>query len=295
MNGKANKMKIRINKENELLSSSLQEAIKNYQILKDEYDKKTRELVEANKKVEKLSVDLQEAERKLEQLQSENEKLAIELAKLSEATGNLKEIRKQWIVGFFAKLDEIGFELNEVVKKVTDANSESSIYSNLLERASTSYETMKEEVIQLKDRPDWKEGEMEVKEMVGQIQTVLLGSLKRNGWINILTYLNCYSHIPQVATEFNLHALNVLQLGRIHSLVTTLLGEIQISIFAPRLLVDQFDNNYYEFKNSDTWINKFCPAISPRDYAGKVFDLIQVGYQIQGNEQTSCKPIVVYF
>lgn len=286
---------IRINKENELLSISLQEAIKNYQILKDENDKKTHELADANEKIKKLSEDLQEAERKMEKLQSENEKLAIELANLSEAIGNLREIRKQWIVGFFTQLDEIGFELNEVVQKVTDANSESSIYRNLLERASTSYETMREEIIQLKDQPDWKEGKMEVKEMVGQIQTVLLGSLKRNGWINILTYLNCYSHIPQVATEFNIHALNVLQLGRIHSLVTALLGEVQISIFAPRLLVDQFDNNYYEFKNSDTWINKFCPAIFPGDYEGKVFDLIQVGYQIQGEEQTSCKPIVVYF
>ena len=286
---------IRINKENELLSSSLQEAIKNYQILKDEYDKKTRELVEANKKVEKLSVDLQEAERKLEELQSKNEELAIDSANLSEVIGNLEEIRKQWIVGFFTKLDEIGLELNEMVQKVADTNPESSIYRNLLERASTSYATTREEVIPPKAQPDWKGGMIEVKEMVRQIQSVLQGSLKRNGWVNILTYLNCYSYIPQVVTEFNTHALNVLQLGRLHSLVIALLEKIQISMFVPRLLVDQFDNNYYEFKNSDTWINKFCPAISPRDYAGKVFDLIQVGYQIQGNEQTSCKPIVVYF
>lgn len=286
---------IRMKNENSSLSTSLQEAEKSVQTLKEESDKKVQELAELNKNLQKLSGDLQEAERKSKGLQLENEKLSVASAKLSEAIDSLGEIRKQWSNRFFTQLDEIGIELHELVQKVTGANPDSSIYSNLLERASTSYETMKEEVIQLKDRPDWKEGEMEVKEMVGQIQTVLLGSLKRNGWINILTYLNCYSHIPQVATEFNIHALNVLQLGRIHSLVTALLGEIQISIFAPRLLVDQFDNNYYEFKNSDTWINKFCPAISPRDYAGKVFDLIQVGYQIQGEEQTSCKPVVVYF
>lgn len=286
---------IRIKKENELLSTSSQEAIKNYQILKDENDKKNQKLVESNKKVENLSEDLQEAERKLEELQSKNEELAIDSANLSEVIGNLEEIRKQWIVGFFTKLDEIGLELNEMVQKVADTNPESSIYRNLLERASTSYATTREEVIQLKDQPDWKEGKIEVKEMVRQIQSVLQGSLKRNGWVNILTYLNCYSYIPQVVTEFNTHALNVLQLGRLHSLVIALLEKIQISMFVPRLLVDQFDNNYYEFKNSDTWINKFCPNIFPGDYEGKVFDLIQVGYQIQGEEQTSCKPIVVYF
>lgn len=282
---------IRIKKENELL----QEAIRNHQILKDEYNKKNQELVEVNQKVEKLSEDFREAERKSEELQSENKKLASAFAELSETIGNWREIREQWSEGFFTRLNEIGFELNEIVQKVADANPESSIYRNLLERASTSYATIREEVIQLKDLPDWKEGKIEVKEMVRRIQTVLLRSLKRNGWINILTYLNCYSYIPQVATEFNIHVLNVLQLGRLHSLVIALLGEIQISIFVPRLLVDQFDNNYYEFKNSDTWINKFCPDIFPGDYEGKVFDLIQVGYQIQGEEQTFCKPIVVYF
>lgn len=286
---------ISINNENESLSVSLQEAEKMILTLKDGNDKKVQELAELNENLQKLSEDFQEAGKKQKRLQSENKKLTIALTELSETIGRLGEIRKQWSDRFFTQLEEIGIELNELVQKVTSANSDSSIYRNLLERVSISYETIREELIQLKAQPDWNEGKMEVEEMVRQIQSVLQGSLKRNGWVNILTYLNCYSYIPQVVTEFNIHALNVFQLGRLHSLVTALLGEIQISIFVPRLLVDQFDNNYYEFKNSDTWINKFCPAISPRDYAGKVFDLIQVGYQMQGEEQTSCKPIVVYF
>ena len=189
----------------------------------------------------------------------------------------------------------INFELNELAQKVIHANPDSSIYKNLLERVAVNYEMTKQKIIELKDQPDWKDGKVDVKEMINRIQPILQEGMKRNGWINILTYLNCYGDVSQVATEFNSHNLHVLQLGKLNSLIRALLGMVQISIFIPRLLIDEFNTDYYEFKNSETWIDKFCPAICPRDYAGKVFDLIQMGYQIQGKELISYKPLVVYF
>lgn len=277
--------------EKNALLTKLYEAEKNIQELQEEIKGKVRVLSEANEKIQNLSENLQEMKSEQERLRLENKKLDIAIAEQSEIISK----RKQWSEGFFTKLEKIGTELNELVQKVADANPDSSIYTNLLKRVSINYETMKEETMQLKNLSDWEEGKIDIQEMIKRIQSELRGSLKRNGWINILTYLHCYSYVPQVATEFDNHALNILQLGRLYSLVIALLGEVRISIFAPRLLVDQFDNNFYDFKNSDTWINKFCPAIFPGDYEGRVFDLVQIGYQIQGEDCISYKPIVVYY
>lgn len=284
-----------VNDEKDLLQTKLQETEKIIQRQNEEIERKGNQLSEANKISEELSDELLETKRKLNELQAQYEQLVGVYEEQSKMINEISETHKQWSDRFFMDLDEINFELNELAQKVIHANPDSSIYKNLLERVAVNYEMTKQKIIELKDQPDWKDGKVDVKEMINRIQPILQEGMKRNGWINILTYLNCYGDVSQVATEFNSHNLHVLQLGKLNSLIRALLGMVQISIFIPRLLIDEFNTDYYEFKNSETWIDKFCPAICPRDYAGKVFDLIQMGYQIQGKELISYKPLVVYF
>jgi hypothetical protein len=285
----------RIKGENALLSENLNKAVKDIQRLEREKNEKMQALSNSDDKLQSLAGELEQKRKELERLQSQNEQLTATSSEYAEMMDQHYKMNKQWSRDFFVKLDEIGLRLDEWVRKVVDSNPDTSIYRNLLNRVSISYGMMKDEISNLKNLSDWEEGKIEINEMINRIQPFLQESMKRNGWINILAYLNCYCYIPQVAVEFKNHDLDILKLGRLYVMVTALLGEVQIAIFVPRLLVDQFTEDYYEFKNSDIWINKFCPEISPRDYAGKVFDLVQIGYSIQGKEQVHNKPIVVYY
>ena len=294
-NGSLSEKILSFKNEEVALKESLQCAENRIDVLKQECENKSHELLEIS---DKLKVSVEE----LSQIKQEQDKLQIQykqsfasFMEQSEKMDEIYKIRQQWSANFEGNLKEIGVKLHGLVQKVIDSNSDSSIYRNLLERISTSYETMMNEISDMKNRSDWQEGKIDVKEMVRLIQPILQGSMKRNGWINILTYLNCYSYIPQLAREFNNHDLDILKLGELYALIIVMLGKVYISPFVPRLLIDQFDDNYYEFKNSDTWINRFCPDLSPRDYAGKIFDLVQIGYWMQGEEFIFNKPIVTYF
>lgn len=294
-NGSLSEKILSFKNEEVALKESLQCAENRIDVLKQECENKSHELLEIS---DKLKVSVEE----LSQIKQEQDKLQIQykqsfasFMEQSEKMDEIYKIRQQWSANFEGNLKEIGVKLHGLVQKVIDSNSDSSIYRNLLERISTSYETMMNEISDMKNRSDWQEGKIDVKEMVRLIQPILQGSMKRNGWINILTYLNCYSYIPQLAREFNNHDLDILKLGELYALIIVMLGKVYISPFVPRLLIDQFDDNYYEFKNSDTWINRFCPDLSPRDYAGKIFDLVQIGYWMQGEELIFNKPIVTYF
>lgn len=288
--------KILIFKNEEVaLKGSLQSAENRIDILKQDCENKSHELLELSNKLKVTVEELNQIKQEQDKLQIQYEQSLASFVEQSEKMDRIYKIRQQWSANFEGNLNEIGVKLHGLVQKIIDSNSDSSIYRNLLERMSTSYETMMNEISDMKNRSGWKEGMIDVKEMVKLIQPILQGSMKRNGWINILSYLNCYSYIPQVAKEFNNHDLDILKLGQLYALIIVMLGKVQISLFVPRLLVDQYDDNYYEFKNSDTWINRFCPDLSPRDYAGKIFDLVQIGYWMEGEELIFNKPIVTYF
>ena len=49
----------------------------------------------------------------------------------------------------------------------------------------------------------------------------------------------------------------------------------------------------YDYKNSDIWIDQFFPNINIRHYKGKVLDIVQVGYTLDGRMER--KPIVQSF
>ena len=71
-----------------------------------------------------------------------------------------------------------------------------------------------------------------------------------------------------------------------------LLGIVNMGILVPAVLANDFDKDNYEYKNGDTWIDRFFPEVSMRNYKGKVFDIVQVGYTIEG--VTEKKPVVQY-
>ena len=70
-----------------------------------------------------------------------------------------------------------------------------------------------------------------------------------------------------------------------------MLGAVDMAIIIPAVLATKFSEKAYNYENDDIWIDKFFPNLARRDYAGKVFDIVRVGYLINGKEE---KPIVQY-
>jgi hypothetical protein len=45
-----------------------------------------------------------------------------------------------------------------------------------------------------------------------------------------------------------------------------MLDELHMEVFVPKVLEDKFDENLYDYENSDVWIDKYFPNISKSEY-----------------------------
>jgi len=121
--------------------------------------------------------------------------------------------------------------------------------------------------------------------------------LSRSGWVTKLMTFISYSRIPNLKDQMKKHWIDVSLLESICSDTKEMLNEIGIEVIVPSVLTDTYDINLYEYKNDDTWIDRFFQNISKRDYKWYVYDIIQVGYIIKdekGNIIESKKPTVYY-
>lgn len=145
---------------------------------------------------------------------------------------------------------------------------------------------------------DWNKAETNQKQVKADMQDLFIEALDRNGWINNVARLLSYSRLPRLhdgtdlPAELEHHGISATLIENIYANMLELLGLANMGIIVPAVLANNFRSDSYDFKNSDTWIDKFFPMVSSRDYKGKVFDIVQVGYTIEG-KRTS-KPVVQY-
>lgn len=134
------------------------------------------------------------------------------------------------------------------------------------------------------------------------LRTDILHCLKRSfrkrGWINQLMILLSYSRSPIIKDQMKEHWIDISLLESICSNVIKMLDELNMEVFVPKVLEDKFDENLYDYENSDVWIDKYFPNISKSEYLDcTIFDIISFGYKIkdqEGNIIESRKPTVIF-
>lgn len=132
---------------------------------------------------------------------------------------------------------------------------------------------------------------------IPRIQSKLRASLvekwvDQNGWIAILSQLTAYARIPAMHDSLLASGIDTMLLARLQADAQDLLGLFDVSIIVPSILADEFDSASMESVTARTIIDRINPDIMPRDYVGKVFDLVLPGIS---TPSSSKKPRVAYF
>ena len=146
---------------------------------------------------------------------------------------------------------------------------------------------------------DWKKDKTDLQQIKKYIQDLYIKALYKDGWINNIALLLSYSRIPTVSDDLNLneemeaHGISNTLLERLGAKAETLLGAVDMGLIIPAVLATKFSSEAYEYKNDDVWIDKFFTKLNSRNFKGKIFDIIQVGYTINGMVEQ--KPVVKIF
>lgn len=122
-------------------------------------------------------------------------------------------------------------------------------------------------------------------------QEVFVKCLRPSGWMNNAAQLFAYSRLPQLCKQLQQNGMNIAMLEQLTGQAQALLGTVDMSMMIPAVLAADFDKDAYDYQNGDVWINKMFTGITSRDFEGKVFDILQVGYSI-GSIKT--KPVVKF-
>ena len=121
------------------------------------------------------------------------------------------------------------------------------------------------------------------------LQEIFVKYLRPSGWMNHTAQLFAYSRLPQLCQQLQQSGVHIATLEQLTGQVQALLGAADMSMTIPAVLATHFDRDAYNYQNGDVWINKMFSGITQRDYEGKVFDILQVGYTIG---KAATKPIV---
>ncbi len=166
-------------------------------------------------------------------------------------------------------------------------------FNNILDGVNDAVDYFKSDI------DEWKNSNKNTtsSDIKADIQDILKYGLNRSGWINTLMRILSYSRNLFIKDKMEEHWIDVSLLENICSNVEKMLDENNIKVIVPTVLVDKFDKNLHEYKNGDTWIDKYFPDISTRDYKWFIFEIISLGYEIkdeEGNIIKSEKPTVYY-
>lgn len=194
-------------------------------------------------------------------------------------------------------LEAISADLAQMEKSVNAVVNQSPIFVNSINFILTEVLRTREEFDEAK-AADWSKPDMLQAQVIQDMQDIFISALNRTGWMNNVARLLSYSRLPKLHNGFDLpaeleaHGIYTAILERIYSNMVGLLGIVDMGILVPAVLANDFDKDNYEYQNGDTWIDRFFPEVSMRNYKGKVFDIVQVGYTIDG--VTEKKPVVQY-
>lgn len=201
-----------------------------------------------------------------------------------------------------AKADQliaaIGADLDKADESVNLVINQAPIFVTIINDIRLGLRMTSEQFDDFKNN-EWSAPDKLQKQVIKDMQDIFIyGALNRSGWMNNVARLLSYSRLPKLhdgtdlPAELEAHGLSSSLLEDIYANMLTLLGVANMGLLVPAVLANNFDKDSYDYKNGDTWIDKFFPKVSTRNYKGKVFDIVQVGYSIDG--QIERKPIVQY-
>lgn len=188
-------------------------------------------------------------------------------------------------------------DLETLSKTVNSIIDQSPIFVNSIKNILEDLKITEEAFNNMKDS-EWNEPEKMLADVIADMQDIFIEALGKSGWINNVARLHSYSRLPVLQDGTDLpraleeHGISSSVMERIYANMLTLLGTADMGIILPAVLANNYSKDNYEYKNADTWINQFFPEVSTRNYKGKVFDIVQVGYTIGG--KTESNPVVQY-
>ena len=183
--------------------------------------------------------------------------------------------------------------MSSLLNGAINASGDDSQYSNVLRNAKESFVRFKELVSNCDNKDKWRDNSYSLYSVRKDLQGFVDEGLRINGWINIISYLNLYAGATAELNEtFLNNGVSAAELSRCYSEIQKLLGMFGVTVMVPHLLYEKFDKNYYKHENGDRWITTYSSKLSPKDFDGRIFDMSNVGYQIDDEEYN--KPKVFY-
>lgn len=160
-----------------------------------------------------------------------------------------------------------------------------SQYSNIVLKASTSFKKFKDKFDESNTSDKWGGDNMRIRDIQKDLQAFIVTGMSNSGWVNIISYLNAYAGATVILNNnLNSNGLSTMDLGRLIAVIHKLLGLSDVEIIVPHLLVDKFDEKYFEYDNADQWISKFSKELRAKDFEHLVFDMSCIGYCIGNGE-----------
>lgn len=188
------------------------------------------------------------------------------------------------------KLKELDSSVNNIVVQLP-------IFASLTRNILTDMRTTRETFDYFK-KEVWTSPDTLQAQVIQDMQEIYINAMGRSGWINNVARLLSYSRLPvlkdgtDLPSQLELHGVSSALMECIYADLSSLLGIADMGLIVPAVLANNYNIESYEYTNGDTWIDKFFPDVSIRNYKGKVFDIVQVGYVIGG--KTIRKPDVQY-
>ncbi len=263
---------------------------------RNEFNSKFAELKEENdKKIQTLTDEHNAA---INQLNDENKAVVDQLnATINELSVRANVGRNETI----AKADKLLRALSENLTKLNSSvNSivvQPPIFVSIVRNILTDLKTTCEAFDYFKDG-EWTNPDKTQAQVILDMQGIFINALGKSRWINNVTRLLSYSRLPALQDGTDLpsllesHGISSALVECIYADLSSLLGIADIGLIVPAVLANNYSMDSYDYTNGDTWIDKFFPEVSIRNYKGKVFDIVQVGYAIGG--KTIKKPDVQY-
>ena len=258
----------------------------------------------------KLTVQKKEAEEAETKLNKEKENAISELntqhqGEINKLNQTIEELGKSVNVGrdeTIEKANLILAAINEDLSKVDEAVNaivnQAPIFVTIIKDIRSGLQRTIEQFNDY-EKNEWAAPDKLQQQVIEDMQDIFINeNLVRSGWMNNVARLLSYSRLPKLhdgidmPAELEAHGLDSALLENINAKMVTLLGIADMGILVPAVLANNFDKENYDYKNADTWIDQFFPEVNTRNYKDKVFDIVQVGYTING--QTERKPVVQY-
>jgi len=267
----------------------------NIEVQDRQLKEKDRLLGEKGKEAEEKDKTLEEKDKIIREKDAEWQKKESELAELrtllAEARKGAGSGRDKLVEQAEKRMEGISLFVEKLVRSVEEMPAQSAIFLNAIGQIKNDFTKAKDNF--MLSAQQWKTGSGTIEEVKKAMSEQFVKSLRKQGWMNNIAMLESYSRLPALNTELEAHGIGSALLGQLSAAIAALLGAADMSLIVPSVLAADYAAEAYEYRNADTWIDKFFSSVSSRDYGGKVFDIVQVGYTIGSDHVT--RPVVQYY